>query len=96
MNNEIKNIIKAISPVCRKYGIHSASLVGSVARGEQTAESDLDIVVEIDQPISLLTFASIKIELEDILQRKVDLIERSAIKPLLKKYLLKDEVVISL
>ena len=96
MTKEIENISKAISPVFRKYGIHSASLVGSVARGEQTDESDFDIVIEIEKPISLLTFASIKIELEDILQRKVDLIERSAIKPLLKKQLLKDEVILSL
>lgn len=94
MNQEINHIKKLISPVFNKYNIRTASLVGSAARGEHTPESDYDIVIDIDQPISLLTFSRIKIELEDIFHKKIDLIERSAIKPVLKKYLLKDEIVI--
>lgn len=94
MNQEINHIKKLISPVFNKYNIRAASLVGSAARGEHTPESDYDIVIDIDQPISLLTFSRIKIELEDIFHKKIDLIERSAIKPVLKKYLLKDEIVI--
>ena len=70
----------------------SASVVGSVARGQQTKKSDIDIVIDVIQPISLLTFAKIKLELEEILQSKVDLIERSAIKPRIRKYLLQDEI----
>lgn len=94
MNKEINHIRQLISPVFDKYKIRTASLVGSAARGEQTPESDYDIVIDIDQPISLLTFSRIKIELEDIIHKKIDLIERSAIKPVLKNYLLKDEIVI--
>jgi len=47
-------------------------------------------------PLSLLTFAKIKRELEEALNTKVDLIERTAIKPRLKKHLLKDEVSLSI
>ncbi len=57
--------------------------------------SILDIVVEIPGEMSLLTFSKIKIELEETLNKKVDLIERSAIKPSLRKHLLKDEIDIS-
>lgn len=92
MNKRINKITRLVMPVLYRYGIRHAFLVGSVARGDDTMQSDIDIVVEIDQPISLLTFSRIKIELEEILKRKVDLIERSAIKPRLKKYLLENEI----
>jgi hypothetical protein len=95
MNLTIPEISKKTMPLLHKYGILSASVVGSVARGQQTSKSDIDIVIDVIQPISLLTFASIKLELEEILQTKVDLIERSAIKPRIRKYLLEDEIILS-
>lgn len=96
MNLSISEISQKTMPLLRKYGIVSASVVGSVARGQQTSESDIDIVIEVIQPISLLTFAKIKVELEEILQTKVDLIERSALKPRIRKYLLQDEISLSI
>ena len=92
MNKTISEISQKALPVLRKYGVLSASVVGSVARGQQTKKSDIDIVIDVIQPISLLTFAKIKLELEEILQSKVDLIERSAIKPRIRKYLLQNEI----
>ncbi len=92
MHHTISEISQKTLFVLQKYGIHSASVVGSVARGQQTAKSDIDIVIEVIKPISLLTFARIKLELEEVLQTKVDLMERSAIKPRISKYLLQDEI----
>ena len=94
MNLSIPEISQRTMPLLLKYGILSASVVGSVARGQQTSRSDIDIVIDVIQPISLLTFARIKLELEEILQTKVDLIERSAIKPRIREYLLEDEVIL--
>jgi uncharacterized protein len=96
MNLSIPEISQKTLPLLRKYGILSASVVGSVARGQQTSKSDIDIVIDVIQPISLLTFAKIKLELEEILQTKVDLIERSALKPRIRKYLLQDEIMLSI
>ncbi len=96
MNITIPEISQKIMPLLRKYGILSASVVGSVARGQQTSKSDIDIVIDVIQPISLLTFARIKRELEEILQAKVDLIERTALKPRIRKYLLQDEISLSI
>ncbi len=96
MNFSIPEISQKAMPLLRKYGILSASVVGSVARGQQTSKSDIDIVIDVIQPISLLTFARIKLELEEILQTKVDLIERSALKPRFRKYLLQDEISLSI
>ena len=96
MNLSIPEISQKAMPLLHKYGILSASVVGSVARGQQTSKSDIDIVIEVIHPISLLTFARIKLELEEILQTKVDLIERSALKPRIRKYLLQDEIMLSI
>ncbi|MBS3777611.1 MAG: nucleotidyltransferase domain-containing protein [Bacteroidales bacterium] len=87
--NEIK---KQIKPVLQKHGINQASIVGSVARDEDNENSDIDIIIEATKDMSLLTFSRLKLELENVLKKKVDLIERSAVKPRLKNYLLKDEV----
>jgi uncharacterized protein len=94
MKTDIKHIIQLIKPVLSKYGVQSASIVGSIANGNDTESSDIDLVIEIDRPMSLLTFASIKIELEEILKRKVDLLERSAIKPRLKQLILLKEIIV--
>lgn len=85
-----------MKPVLMKYGIASASVSGSYATGQQTNRSDIDLIVEFDLPVGLLTFSRIKRELEEALGRKVDLMERSAIKPRIRKYLLRDEIPIVL
>ncbi len=60
-----------------------AWLFGSFARGEQTADSDIDILVNYDrsQPIGLLKIASMSADLEDLLGRKVDLVEEKMLFP---------------
>ncbi len=56
--------------------------------------SDVDILVKIDQSISLLRFIAIQQELEDALGMKVDLVEYDALKPALKSDILKEEVTV--
>ncbi|HOX77121.1 MAG TPA: nucleotidyltransferase domain-containing protein [Bacteroidales bacterium] len=96
MQVDIDHIIKLCKPVFKKYGINSASIVGSMAYGDYSETSDLDVVVEISQSLSLLTFSKIKIELEEVLNRKVDLIVRSTIKERMKKSMLAKEIIIAL
>jgi len=55
-------------------------------------DSDVDILVEIEKPISLLDFIGIKLELEEALEKKVDLVEYNTIKPLLKERILNEQV----
>ncbi len=90
--NEIK---RKVLPVLRKYDLKKAGIFGSVARGELREDSDVDILVEIERDdISLLDFVGIKLELEDALGRKVDLVEYDTIKPLLRERILAEEVPI--
>jgi len=86
---EIRNKIK---PILTKNGITKAGLFGSFVRNENSANSDIDILVKIEKEISLLDFVGIKLELEEALGMKVDLVEYDAIKPALKKYILSEEV----
>ena len=63
------------------YGVRSLSIFGSYARGEQTAESDLDLLVEFEEVPGLFAFASLQYALEDRLGVRVDLFTRPMLKP---------------
>ncbi len=96
VRTEIEKVKEKIIPVLHKHKIIHAGLFGSIIRGEITKDSDVDILVEFskDIHIGLLGFAHIINELEDELNREVDLIEYSNIKPILKDDILKEEVQI--
>jgi len=92
--NNIEDIKKRILPILRRYNVKRAGLFGSVVRGEAKEESDIDILVEIEDRMSLLEFAGLKIELEEALGKKVDLGEYSVIKPIIREQILKEEMSI--
>lgn len=89
--DEVKN---KVIPILKGYSVKRAALFGSLVRGETKPDSDLDILVEIEDNISLLDFIGLKIEIEEALGKKVDLVEYSTIKPLIKERLLNEQVVI--
>ena len=76
----------------RKHGVIRAGIFGSYARGDQKENSDVDILVKTKKGISLYDFAGIKIAAEEVLGKKVDLVEYSLIKPRLRGQILKEEV----
>ena len=81
----------------KTYGVEEIGVFGSVARGEHNADSDVDILVNLDHekvPISLLDFAGMQIYLEDLLGKKVDLITKAGIKPIIKDSILRNTVYI--
>lgn len=94
MTSYLEEIKQHISTILRKHGVKRAGIFGSYACGEMKPDSDIDIVVEIEEDVSLLDFIGIKLELEDALGKSVDLIEYNTIKPLLKERILSEEVAI--
>lgn len=88
----IKEIKDAIIPILVRHHIKRAGIFGSMAKGEVTPESDIDILVELGEQISLLEFVGIKYELEDLLGKKVDLVEYQAVKPKLKNQIMSEEI----
>lgn len=94
MKTHIEEIKQKILPILRRYGVKRVGLFGSCVRGELKEDSDIDILVEIEKDVSLLDFVGIKLELEEVLGRKVDLVEYSTVKPLLKERILREQVVV--
>ena len=71
----ILDITQAINSVAKKYDIKKIMLFGSYAEGTNTQTSDVDLLVEFNSEyVSLLTIASLKIELEELLNIQVDII----------------------
>lgn len=68
------------------------ALFGSVVRGEEASESDIDMLVEFTQPISLSLYMNLKFYLEELIGREVDLITPDAIRTRLRPYIEKDLV----
>ena len=88
----LENIKHTIMPILKKHRIKRAGIFGSYAKGKTTTASDIDILVELGAKISLLEFVKIKLDLEDSLNKKVDLVEYRAIKTRLKERILAEEM----
>ena len=91
---KIEDVKRIVLPVLRSRGVKRAGLFGSVVRGESRRDSDVDVLVEVDDGDSLLDLAGLKNELEDTLGRSVDLVEYGTIKPMLRRRILQEQVTI--
>ena len=76
-----------------KYPLKSMSLFGSYARSEETKESDVDIMVEFSSPVGF-EFIDLAIELEQLLNQKVDLISKKGVKADMLPYIEKDLIYV--
>jgi len=94
MMKKITKIKEKILPILKKNDVIKASIFGSFARGEDKKGSDIDMLVEFNEPKGMFHRIGLKYELEKILGKKVDLLTYNAINPLLKEYIYKDEVKI--
>lgn len=91
----VQSIKSKILPILKSQGVVKAGLFGSLARHEEKKNSDIDIIIEFkDNNKTLLDFVGLKLDLEEKLKRKVDLVEYSALHPLLKENILKEQVPI--
>ena len=77
-----------------KYKVNEIGLFGSYGRGEDREKSDVDILVEFepDAKISLLDFIEIEIYLSELLGKRVDLVEKSGLKPRIGKHILQEVI----
>ena len=92
---EIKAKIKNNMPYFTdKYKVKSLGIFGSYVRNEQKKRSDLDILVEFSEPISLLKFVALERELGEYVGKKVDLAIKKTLKPKIREYVLEEVVYI--
>ena len=87
-----------ILPVLLPYGVKRIALFGSMVRGEETSDSDIDILVELKPPSERppigLRWFGLEQELEQILGRKVDLVSQAALSPYIQPYVEKEVILL--
>lgn len=77
----------------KRFGIRLVGVVGSVARGEESAESDVDIVSDVAGRPTLFDLADASFALEDLLGRAIYLVNREALRPNASAYMERDLVI---
>ena len=87
---QINIIIKTLKP----FKPSKIGIFGSYSRDENTMESDIDILYSFDAKYSLFDLVGLQMELQDKLQKGVDLVEFTAIHPRLKSQILKDAKIV--
>lgn len=93
---EVANIIPVLQRYFAGQPVNRAYLFGSFSRGEETPDSDVDILVDLDKskPIGLFQYVTMKLDLQDLLQRDVDLVEREELLPFAQESANRDKLLI--
>jgi hypothetical protein len=75
-----------------RYGVKSLGIFGSYVHGLHKKRSDVDLLVEFDEqaPITLVSFVALERELGKLLGHRVDLVERTALKPVIGKRIIEE------
>lgn len=87
---EIKAIV---TPIAQRYNMKEVYLFGSYARGEATEKSDIDLVMNFSDTITLFTYAEIIEELENLFGKKVDIVSHNSASPRLLYQIIDEEVL---
>jgi len=81
-----------IIEISAKYGASNIRVFGSYARGEATPNSDLDLLIDLKQGISLLDRIALKQELEDLLGVKVDIAKPENLHEIIREKVLEEAI----
>ena len=90
---EILNLLEKNRETIKSFGVTEIGVFGSVARGEQTENSDVDILVELEKE-TFDAYMRLMFFLEDLFGRKVDLVMKDTIKPLIKDRILSETIYV--
>ncbi len=83
---------ETIRKAVRRFDPTLVAVFGSHARGEQHADSDLDLLVDFREPVDLLELIGLEQELSEILGIKVDLVTERSLSPLIRPYVEQDMI----
>jgi uncharacterized protein len=90
LNEIIKAKREDILRVAREHGAYNVRLFGSALHGEENAESDVDFLVDLEPGRSLFDHASLTLDLEELLGRKVDVVTENSLYWILKRKILRE------
>ncbi len=82
----------ALTEICQRYSVRELAVFGSAARNQMRAGSDVDLLVEFqpEAQVDLVEHAGLMLNLAQLLGRKVDLVSKRALKPLIRESILKE------
>lgn len=89
---QIRATIEAHRPELEEFGIESIRVFGSVARGEARPDSDVDLLVSLQEPVGLIRLARLQRQLSEWLGCKVDLVTPGGLHPALRDGILAEAV----
>ncbi|MDP2997722.1 MAG: nucleotidyltransferase family protein [Bryobacterales bacterium] len=81
-----------LAEVCHRFHVQRLAVFGSAARGEMRPDSDVDLLVEFrpEAEIGFIEYAGLMLDLSKLLGRKVDLVSKPALRPLLRDAILRE------
>jgi hypothetical protein len=88
----VSSMLKRHQADLRKFGVKSLAVFGSLARGEATPSSDIDMLVEFDRQVGLFEFIRLKLYLEHLTGKPVDLVTPDAIRPAMRTDILNEAI----
>ncbi len=95
---EIVKVLKEkrdeILRIAARHGASNVRVFGSVARGEADAQSDVDLLVELERGRSLLDHAALMLDLESLLGRRVDVATERGLRPQIREHILREAVLL--
>lgn len=91
---DLRELQSKLRPICEESELAMLGVFGSVARGEDTADSDIDIIVRFKNPVGLLDMIRLEDRLERSIGRSVDLGTENDLHPLIKENVLSDLKII--
>lgn len=88
--DRFEEIRRQVLPVLIPWGIKRLSLFGSMARGDEGPDSDVDLLIDFEEPrprpMGLMTWARLERELRERLGRNVDLVPRAGLRSTVRPY----------
>ncbi len=92
ISERVKEKRSEVLQIASRHGARNVRMIGSVARGESTPDSDLDLLVELEEGRSLLDHAALILELENLLACKVDVATDKGLRPRVRHRVLEEAV----
>ena len=86
----ISEIKKHKPELAKEFHIKELGVFGSFIRGEERIDSDIDMLVDFEQPIDLFRFLDLEERLSEVSGKKVDLVSKKALKPHIGRAILKE------
>ncbi|ABY36679.1 MAG TPA: nucleotidyltransferase [Chloroflexus aurantiacus] len=93
--NDIVSRLRELKPIISAhYKVKELGLFGSFVRGEQGANSDIDILAEFDDEADLFDLVGLTLYLEEMLQRQVDIVPKRALRAELQAAVLREVITV--